>query len=87
MAEATRSMSATRFQAYQLEAIADGPSKRVECLCSWHDNLLVGLQDGSTLFYRQVLDPGQGEWRWQVRDHDALLCHAWQADYPCVPRL
>lgn len=51
MAAASAAPESDRFAAYAPEIVAEPLQRRVECLCTWKGRVLVGLGDGTLLFY------------------------------------
>lgn len=60
-------MNPPPFEAYVPETVVDRFPRKIECICTWHEQVLVGLQDGSLLFFKRVPDAADGQLKWQVR--------------------
>lgn len=64
----------TVFEAFRSETVLERFPCRIDALCWWHETLLVGLQDGSLLFVKLVLNPVDGSKNWQVCGRCLMVC-------------
>lgn len=60
--------SASAFEAYRTETVVDNFPRTIASLCLWGEQVLVGLQDGSVLFFQRNAAAAVGQaGAWQVR--------------------
>jgi hypothetical protein len=60
-------MAAPAFEAFTSEPVVQQFSRKIECLCSWGNVLLVGLNDGSLLVFGEELKEVRCEkWVWPM---------------------